>query len=145
MAWPELPTILNNISNNWDSAVGSYEQFTTNLVQAHLKYGLGDDHLAIFWILECLDEVSDTFDWMLSYIWPWSPKTMLMAALKKMRAEYSGMGVEVDMDAILSAMVTADFDELQTFIGLVDAYRVSLWNEPFNAEFYSALARGFTL
>lgn len=53
-------------------------------------------------------------------------------------------GGEVTMDAILSAMVTATFEQLQYFIGLVDAYRVAVWNEPFNAEFYSALARGFT-
>jgi len=50
---------------------------------------------------------------------------------------------EVDMDSILSAMITADFDQLQKFIGLVDAYRVAIWNAPFNAEFYGALARGF--
>lgn len=53
-------------------------------------------------------------------------------------------GNGVDMDAILSAMITADFDQLQKFTGLIDAYRVALWNEPFNADFYAALARGFT-
>lgn len=50
---------------------------------------------------------------------------------------------EVTMDAILTAMITSDFAQLQTFVGLVDAYRVALWNEPFNAEYYAALARGF--
>jgi hypothetical protein len=54
------------------------------------------------------------------------------------------VGGEVTMDAILTAMVTSDFDELQKFIGLVDAYRVAIWNAPFNAEFYGALARGFS-
>lgn len=52
-------------------------------------------------------------------------------------------GNGVTMDAILSAMITASFDELQKFIGLVDAYRVAVWNAPFNADFYAALARGF--
>ncbi|MBA7546026.1 hypothetical protein ES705_38409 [subsurface metagenome] len=51
--------------------------------------------------------------------------------------------VEVTMDAILSAMITAEFDELQKFVGLIDAYRVAIWNAPFNANFYAALARGF--
>jgi len=55
----------------------------------------------------------------------------------------SGTGGDVDMDAILTAMTTANFDQLQHFIGLVDAYRVALWNAPFNADFYAALARGF--
>lgn len=49
----------------------------------------------------------------------------------------------VDMDSILTAMITSSFDQLQKFIGIVDAYRVALWNAPFNAEFYGALARGF--
>ena len=53
------------------------------------------------------------------------------------------LGGTLDMDAILNAMLSADFDELQKFIGISDAYRVALWNAPFNAEFYSALARGF--
>lgn len=54
-----------------------------------------------------------------------------------------GGGGEVTMDTILTAMVSANFDELQKFVGVVDAYRVAIWNAPFNAEFYGALARGF--
>lgn len=54
-----------------------------------------------------------------------------------------GDAAEVTMDAILTAMITADFDELQKFVGLSDAYRTAIWNQPFNAEFYAALARGF--
>ena len=50
---------------------------------------------------------------------------------------------DVTMSNILSAMVSADFTEFQTFIGFIDGYRVALWNEPFNAEYYAALARGF--
>ena len=49
----------------------------------------------------------------------------------------------IDMDSIINAMLPASFDQLQKFIGLVDAYRVALWNAPFNADFYAALARGF--
>jgi hypothetical protein len=52
-------------------------------------------------------------------------------------------GGATDMDAILSAMVTAKFEQLQEFVGIEDAYRVALWNAPFNVEYYAALARGF--
>ncbi|NVM23978.1 MAG: hypothetical protein HWN68_19640 [Desulfobacterales bacterium] len=51
--------------------------------------------------------------------------------------------VEVTMDAILSAMLKATNPQIQYFIGLVDAYRQSLWNRPFNREYFAALARGF--
>ncbi len=53
------------------------------------------------------------------------------------------VGGDIDMDAILSAMVVADGGQLQYFIGIVDAYRQSIWNKPFNEEFFAALARGF--
>ncbi|GAI68032.1 unnamed protein product [marine sediment metagenome] len=49
----------------------------------------------------------------------------------------------VTMSAILSAMIAADFDDFQSFVGIVDGYRAALWNKPFNAEYYAALARGF--
>jgi len=57
---------------------------------------------------------------------------------------YAGTATgSVDMDAILNAMLTADFDQLRQFVGIEDAYRSALWDQPFNAEFYAALARGF--
>jgi hypothetical protein len=52
-------------------------------------------------------------------------------------------GGAVTMDAILNVMLTASFANLQQFIGIEDAYRVALWNAPFNVDFYAALARGF--
>lgn len=48
-----------------------------------------------------------------------------------------------DMDSILNAMLSASQEEFTKFIGIVDAYRVALWDAPFNEEFYAALARGF--
>ena len=50
---------------------------------------------------------------------------------------------EFEMEMLLSAMVTATPYELKYFIGLVDAYRQSVWNKPFNQEFFAALARSF--
>jgi len=50
---------------------------------------------------------------------------------------------EVTMGAILSAMLQANPNQVRYFVGLVDAYRQSIWNQPFNEEFFAALARGF--
>lgn len=50
---------------------------------------------------------------------------------------------DIDMDTLLNTMLTATPYQLQYFIGIVDAYRQSVWNKPFNAEFFAALARGF--
>lgn len=51
----------------------------------------------------------------------------------------------VTMDAIVSAMLGANESQYTYFVGLIDAYRSALWDAPFNAEFYAALARGFKL
>lgn len=50
---------------------------------------------------------------------------------------------ELTMGDLLSTMLAATSDEITYFIGLVDAYRTSIWDKEFNHEFYAALARGF--
>ncbi len=49
----------------------------------------------------------------------------------------------IDMSAIINAMLLANPDEVTYFIGLTDAFRKSIWNRPYNRDFYAALARGF--
>ncbi len=52
-------------------------------------------------------------------------------------------GAEVTMSGILAAMQSASFEELTSFMGITQAYKVAVWDAPFNEEFYAALARGF--
>lgn len=52
-------------------------------------------------------------------------------------------GGGVTMDDMLNAMLTATFEQLTDFMGITEAYRVAVWDAPFNEEFYAALARGF--
>lgn len=52
---------------------------------------------------------------------------------------------ELDMSAIIIAMLSANPEQVEYFVGLVDAYRQSIWNRPFNKDFYAALARGFMI
>ncbi len=55
----------------------------------------------------------------------------------------SAEDIEFDMESILEAMLVADPDEVLKFIGLVDAFRNSVWTRPFNQELYAALSKGF--
>ena len=64
-------------------------------------------------------------------------------AYKQWLGQMSDAVGTVSMDQILNGMLTADFEQLQKFVGIVDAYRSAVWDQPFNAEFYAALARGF--
>lgn len=52
-------------------------------------------------------------------------------------------GGAIDMGDILTAMLAATPDELTNFIGIEQAYMASIWNAPYNGEYYAALARGF--
>lgn len=52
-------------------------------------------------------------------------------------------GASITMADILTAMLRAEYEELQQFVGIEDAYRSAIWEQPFNAEYYAALARGF--
>ena len=53
------------------------------------------------------------------------------------------VGGDIDMDAILTAMLTATGEQFTAFVGIEDAYRSALWTMPYNKEYYAALARGF--
>lgn len=57
-------------------------------------------------------------------------------------ATFGGPG-SLDMGTILSAMLEASFEELTSFMGITQAYKVAVWDSPFNEEYYAALARGF--
>lgn len=52
-------------------------------------------------------------------------------------------GGEVTMSSILTALMTATHEQIVEFMGITQAYKVAVWDTPFNEEFYAALARGF--
>lgn len=54
-----------------------------------------------------------------------------------------GGGGGVTMDDILNEMLAASFEQLTAFMGITQAYKVAVWDAPFNEEYYAALARGF--
>jgi hypothetical protein len=50
---------------------------------------------------------------------------------------------KLTMSDVLDVMTQANPVELEYFIGLVDAYRIALWDKPYPVEFYRALGEGF--
>jgi hypothetical protein len=52
-------------------------------------------------------------------------------------------GGSITMDDILNAMLAAQGDQLVQFIGIEQAYMAAIWNAPFNADYFAALARGW--
>lgn len=128
----------------FDNMVDGYTVFAERLIafddhkdDAYIHYILAQDHEAIFDIIEALQDCIWSFNWMSNYNSDYSPPWVVPYYFQ----EYAG-GV-VDMDAILNAMLVAEPDEVMKFIGIVDAFKQSIWNQPFNQEMYAALARGF--
>ena len=116
--------------------------------EASLDWNAGDDHAAIHDIIEGLGDIRDCIvDILGGGFYGYNSSTYaLPTALDYDMAFPAAPDIEeyeLTMAAILNTMLTADPEQTLYFVGLVDAYRQSVWNRPFNREFFAALARGF--
>jgi hypothetical protein len=138
--WPNWTTAYNYVAAGWDGIKLWTDASAAYSTQAWTHYYAGQVLPAIYDILMCIDRhymalaLADTYD--LTYTEPYAIKW----CLKYLQA---GIGSKPTMGDILTAMLTAKYDELTSFVGIEDAYRSAIWNQPFNAEYYAALARGF--
>jgi len=105
----------------------------------------GNDHWALFRAIQAgLHLVDLTLHSNFWYVYGLNGFDSMTEALFKLTDErIEGAGGDVTMRSILDAMFTADGYELMQFVGLVDAYRQSIWNKPFDADLWAAYARGF--
>ena len=142
-----MPTALYNlIRDGWDASQDAHSYLTTSLTylddaadyieaqqwtNAHNSLGLFGWRLASFGS-ELMEDWWPTF----SFAEKW------YESLKWINTNWP-TAAAVTMDDIINAMLTANPDQVDYFIGLVDAYRVAIWDKPFNEEFYRALAEGF--
>lgn len=125
------------------SAWYSGEDVDGHVAKAWAAWTAGNDHSCLYWTLFGVDDLQYvTRDITYRYIWGENGFSMMIpTAFRYLKEQIDAM--TVSMDAILSAMLTAEPNQVQYFVGLVDAYRQSVWNKPFNQEFFAALARGF--
>lgn len=130
---------LTDIYNWYTLAVTNRGYAQVSSDAARTQWNIPNDHLAIHYTINAVNNILNIFDYMLGKFAPYSPSFAIHHFLYYHTVE-SGAA---DMDSILNAMLGATFAQLQQFIGIEDAYRVALWNAPFNADFYAALARGF--
>jgi len=147
MAWP-YDNLIAELEDKYASAESDTSTARWQLGQALSDWNVADDHAAIRHVMYAVEYNNSAIEMVLAegfYGWGGDSHAILNALNRSKACPFitEAPPSEVTMDNILSAMITADFEDLQKFIGIVDAYRVALWNEPFNAEFYAALARGF--
>lgn len=79
---------------------------------------------------------------LLHYPRPWGTEPLIPYFLRHYTIS-EAPEAEFNMGILLSTMLTAEPSQIQGFVGITDAYRQSIWNKPFNKEFFAALARGF--
>lgn len=143
----EFDDFLSDFYTQWNTARGLFSSAQTSWNQAQTSWDAGDDHIAIGKILDGLHKCADSHIKLMdtyTYEYPRFNITKLFDLIGTFMAEAGEPPeYELTMAALLSVMITATDDEYKNFIGLVDAYRVGLWDKPFNAEYYAALARGF--
>jgi len=117
---------------------------------ALLDWNNNQDHAAIKHCINCLFYISAALNYMsdgAEYGYNGYDYTM-MAALDRSKAFPTADPPDPDEDpmgTLINTMLTAKPEQVEYFVGLVDAYRQSVWNRPFNAEFFAALARGFEI
>lgn len=52
---------------------------------------------------------------------------------------------QLTMTAILEVMLTANPSQVEYFVALLDGYRQSIWNRPFNEFYYATIANMFKI
>ncbi len=143
----EYDDFLSDFYTQFYNAGGWYGGAETDLNNAESSYGTGDDHaalgsliLAVRHIVDSLTFLYDPYD----YDYPRYNVVKLFDLIGVFMADYDPpTPYELTMSDILNTMLKAESSDIKYFVGLTDAYRQSVWDKPYNAEFYAALARGF--
>lgn len=119
--------------------------FQTYRNDAQSYYNIGNDHAALGSLLTACSYAWQALNFIIGYTgttWPYYAIANVLIRGFEQTYEFTTQ-LPLCMAQLINAMLPAKFDELQYFIGIEDAYRMALWNAPFNANFYAALARGF--
>lgn len=143
MAWPDLPESIELLESNYVLANTRRADAQAQIDWAWVDWNAGDDHAALVNVLQGMQKHNDALEAIINYALPLTPKNLLPTILYQMRTEYGAAAYELTMTKLINCMFTASFEELRSFVGLVDAYRQSLWNKPFDVELWAAIARGF--
>lgn len=143
MALPGLAALITTGYNQGGAALAYFLNGRNHL------YNVGDHILANNWAAAkdqcywCADDLGEAATLLLQdNIWDKGLRRHWKDALELIDDNWP-TGGGATMDDILNAMLAATFDQLTSFMGITQAYKVAVWDAPFNEEYYAALARGF--
>lgn len=123
----------------WAQKIVTYcNRVTDHSGDAYTHWLAGQDHEAIYDLWQAVEDLNVGLSYCNGGWSPYSYEGYLHYYLVNCIEAPS-----FDMDDIINAMLLAEPDEIEYFIGIVDAFRMALWNKPFNSYLFEALARGF--
>lgn len=110
--------------------------------QARTEYYAENYNLAIWYVIQGQIGLFDIVKYLLGYATNWNDYSYLTPEMFKRLQPPEPTAVS--MSSIIMAMYEATPQELTSFIGLVDAFRQTIWNKPFPKEYFAEIARGFS-
>jgi len=147
MGWA-YDALVTELNYRYGVADANRGYLNTNRSQANFHWSAGEDHEAIYDIIEGMSDTVVAFGGLLAagfHSYGGATYTLIDALSRERACPFidEAPPYELTMSAIINTMLTANPMELEYFVGIVDAYRQSIWNKPFNSELFAALARGF--
>ncbi|MBA7618123.1 hypothetical protein ES703_25444 [subsurface metagenome] len=125
-----------------DTIYAAFWNWRTKMGEASGSLGMAAYYLGIRnWVAsaDCLQEAADDFYSMRSYMY--SLGVAFHDSFDWMENNWAGL---IEMEDIIDAMSAASPVEITYFVGIEDAFRQSIWNQPYEHEFFAALGRAFT-
>jgi len=142
--WSNFSSAFNAYNDKFDLMKNKFDDITTMMNLAYTGCPDPVDRTHFYHLYGAIQQVQLFLTQLTDRTWPDWQGSGLFECLYWLDQEHTEAGAyELTMDDILSVMLSATDDEYKKFIGIVDAYRIGLWNKPFNSDFYAALGRGF--
>lgn len=138
MAGETCSSALNTFHTDINAIAQDQAEARLDLDKAYADWWDNQDRKALQRVILAGYDICDALRIITGYGSPFTPITPLEWFMRNC----VGVGT-IDMSAIIQAMLVANSDEIEYFVGLSDAFRQSIWNRPFNQEMFAALARGF--
>lgn len=137
MAWTTKQGCINDIISKYSTARNYCNASWDEQSDAQLWLNLGNHAFAIQYLIEAVED--NTFG-----VWNCLVRNTSYSppyAVPYFFTNY--VDGDVDMTAILDAMLEANEEQVKYFVAMNDAYRQSIWNKPFDNEYFASLARLF--
>lgn len=124
MAWDTAEDCLSSIKADYDGARSDNNYVFSNNTKANAHWTLGEDHAAIFDIIQAIWDVFLCIQHLSQYTAGYNPHYAICYYLENYAT--------VSWTHIIEAWIKNDFEARTWTIAVLDRMRQIVWNEPYN-------------